>query len=79
MFLAKKTIKKRLADGRVGVYTRYVLAKAIWDKEERRQKQKYVGYVGTKPVLTLAKAKEICKAKGLKLEDLKKVKGLRIK
>lgn len=79
MFLGRKATKKKLADGRVREYKGYVLLKAVWDKRERRNKQKYVAYIGKSKTIPLAKAKEICKRKGLKLGDLKRVRGLRVK
>lgn len=78
MFLSRRKIKRRLADGRIKVYTFYQLLEAVWDKKERRNRQRYIAYVGKEPVLDFAKAKAICRRKKLKLEALKRVKGLKI-
>lgn len=79
MFLSYKVTKHRLKNGKVVGYKAYILAESYWDKKLKRPRQRYLAYVGKKPVMSLAKARGICKRKGIKLEDLKRVKGLRIK
>ncbi len=73
MFLAKtwKTVNGKR-------YPAWVLKKAVWDKDQKRQKQVYVAYVGTKKVLSWTKAQEICQDKGISLEELQHVKRLQI-
>ncbi len=56
----------------------YVLRGAYWDKEAKAQRQAYVAYLGVRPVLAESKARSICQAKGLTLDQLKTVKGLQI-
>ncbi len=41
--------------------------------------QVYVAYVGPKPVLTVAKAKRLAKRLGITLDELRRVRRLRIK
>jgi hypothetical protein len=73
MFLAKtwKTVNGKR-------YPAWVLKKAVWDKDQKRQKQVYVAYVGTNKVLSWAKAQEICQDKNLSWDELQQVKRLRI-
>ena len=73
MFLAKtwKTVNGKR-------YPAWVLKKAVWDKEQKRQKQVYVAYVGTTKVLSWDKAQEICQDKNLSMDELRQVKRLRI-
>ena len=59
-------------------YPRGVLKKSVWDKERKRQQQKYVAYIGTERKITWEKACEICREKGIELEELQSVKRLRI-
>jgi len=59
----------------------YVLREQFWERGKDgpgAMRQRYVAYVGKEPVLTLEKARRICREKGLKLEDLKRVRGLTI-
>lgn len=73
MFLAKvwKTVNGTRYPG-------WVLKKSVWDKDEKRQKQVYVGYIGANKQITLGKAKQLCRDKGLTLEELRQVKGLEV-
>lgn len=59
-------------------YPRWVLKKSIWNKEKKRQQQMYVAYVGKERKLTWEKACEICRAKGINIDDLRNVKRLQI-
>lgn len=70
-----KTIR-RFAKGQ---RTYFVLRANIWDKREKRQRTLYLGYLGVKPVLSLDRAKKIATKLGIGLEDLRRVRGLRIK
>ena len=56
----------------------WALKENYWDPEAKAQRQRHIAYIGKEPILTLAKAKAICEAKGLTLEQLQAVKGLRI-
>ncbi len=73
MFLAKtwKTVNGRR-------YPAWVLKKAVWDKDQKRQKQVYVAYVGTNKVLAWEKAQQICHDKNISWEELQAVKRLKI-
>lgn len=62
--------------GRGGKY--YVLKETTWDKKTKAQRQHYLCYLGAKKVLPLAKAKAICKKLGITLDELRKVRGLKI-
>jgi hypothetical protein len=55
-----------------------VLRQNVWDYQEKRQKTKYVAYLGVKPVLPLAKALKLARRLRLDLDDLKRVRGLKI-
>ncbi len=68
IFLAKS--------GRKSKY--YVLKANVWDKEARAQRQKYLAYIGTKPQISLEKAKQIAHKLGISLDDLRTVRRLRI-
>lgn len=70
-----KSYRKR-ADG--SKWTYYYLRDTVWDKKLKRQKNIYLAYLGTKRVITQAKARAICKKLGITLEELKKVKRLKI-
>lgn len=63
--------------GRGGKY--YVLKQTVWDKKTKAQRQHYVAYLGASKTITLAKARAIAKKLGISLDDLRKVRGLRIK
>ncbi len=63
-------------DGKI--YEFNVVRENFWDKKTKAMRQRYVCYLGKTKQLTLAKAKAICKAKQIKLDDLKAVKGLEI-
>ena len=73
MFLAKtwKTIRGKR-------YVSWSLKKGIWDKERKRYKQIYLAYVGKSKKITLEKAQEICTKLGIPLDEMRKVKRLRI-
>jgi len=74
MYLAKISVRR--ADGTKRFY--YVLRRTTWSKKEKRPIQRYLCYIGPKPSLTLEKARALCKKLKISLEDLRKVKGLKI-
>jgi len=74
MFLAKTV--RRTKSGDVRVY--YVLRTSYWDKALKRQRHKYLAYIGTKPVLTLAQARQLARRLGCTVDELRRVKRLRI-
>jgi hypothetical protein len=74
MYLAKVSVRR--ADGSKRFY--YVLRHTEWSKTERRPIQRYLGYIGPKPVITLEKAQALCQKLGIGLIDLQNVKGLQI-
>lgn len=74
IFVATGRYKKR--DGSYYVY--YVLREGYWDKRERRIKQRYVGYIGTRPVLSLSNARKLAQKAGITLDELRRVRGLTI-
>jgi hypothetical protein len=67
---------RNLASGKRLTY--HVLRQNVWDYREKRQKTKYVAYLGVKPVLPLSKAIKLARRLRLTLDDLKRVRGLRI-
>ena len=67
---------KRMASGKKLVY--YVLRINVWDPKEKRQKTRYVAYIGKLPVLTLERAQKLAKRLKISLDDLERIRGLRI-
>jgi len=64
---------------KVGKHTRsWILREIYWDKTIKAQRQRYICYIGTDPVLSHTKAEQICEEKGLKYDDLVAVNGLEI-
>lgn len=59
-------------------YAYWVLKETVWDKELKRNVQKYLAYIGRRPVLTLAKAQAICQKLGITLDELRRVRRLKI-
>lgn len=74
MFLAKNVWKGK--SGQKRYY--YVLRHSSWDKLKKRPKPRYFAYVGKNPVLTLDKALAICQKLGCSLEELRRIRNLRI-
>jgi hypothetical protein len=74
MFLAKNVRKSE--GGAQRAY--YVLRDSYWDKKLKRQRHRYLAYIGVKPVLTLAKARELAKKIGCSVDDLRRVRRLKI-
>jgi len=73
MFLAKTWSKR---NGKK--YEAWVLKSAIWDKETKRMKQKYLAYIGKTKSISLDKALQICEKLNISLDELKRVKRLRV-
>ena len=64
---------------------RYWVLKAVrWDKEEKRNRQVYIGYIGTTVRISEAKARELAEKASEKLgrpitvDDIRRVKRLRV-
>jgi len=76
MSLYISRVYRKLASGKKLVY--FVLRANVWDYAEKRQRTKYVSYLGKEPKLSLKRAREIAKRIGIKPEDLKRVRGLKI-
>jgi hypothetical protein len=74
MYLARISVRR--ADGTKRYY--FVLRHTEWSKRERRPIQRYLGYIGAKPVLGLKRAKALAKKAGIGLDELRRVNGLRI-
>jgi hypothetical protein len=74
MYLARISVRR--ADGTKRYY--FVLRHTEWSKRERRPIQRYLGYIGAKPVLSLKRAKALAKKLGITLDDLRAVRGLKI-
>jgi len=75
MYLAK-SFRKRVTKSKPWTY--YFLRDTVWDPKTKKRRNVYLAYVGTKPVLSLEKARKIAKKLGVKLEDLRRVRGLKI-
>lgn len=75
MYIAK-TFQRR-ADGSRREY--YIIRENYWDFEQKRQRTRYVAYLGRSKTLSLDRAKKIAKKLGIGLDDLRRVRGLKIK
>jgi hypothetical protein len=71
-----KSFRKRVTKKTPWVY--YFLRDTRWDPKTKKRRNIYLAYVGVRPVLTLKKARQIARKLGVTLEDLKRVRGLRI-
>ena len=69
---AAKTTK----DGRR--YPFWVIRASKYCKEIRATRTRYFAYVGTEPILSESKAKEICEKKGITMENLRNTNRLEI-
>lgn len=67
---------QRRADGSQRDY--YVLRENYWDFKQKRQRTRYVAYVGRTKTLSLAKARKLARKIGITLDELRRVRGLRI-
>jgi hypothetical protein len=74
IYLAK-TFQRR-ADGTKRDY--FMLRENYWDFKEKRQRTRYLSYIGPKPVLKESRAKALAKRLGVSVEDLRKVRRLKI-
>lgn len=74
IYLAK-TFQRR-ADGSRMEY--YILRENYWDFKQKRQRTRYLAYVGPKPVLPLEKARKLAKKLGVSLDELRRVRRLKI-
>jgi hypothetical protein len=76
LFLTKGSKKpKGKADT---THTFYVLRENRWDREAKAQRQRHVAYIGVTPEITQAKAERICREKGITMDQLRRVRRLRI-
>jgi len=79
MYLAKQVQRK----GR-RKYVYYVLRETLWDRKTGTSKQRYLIAVGPKRTITESRARELAQKiskkldRGVTVEDLKKVKRLRV-
>ena len=73
MFLARTW--KNIGDMR---YESWVLKKGVWDKARKRYKQVYLAYIGKSKKISAERAQEICLKLGITLDEMRKVKRLRI-
>lgn len=73
MFLAKNVRKSK-----TGKRAYYVLRDSYWDRKLKRQRHRYLAYLGVKPQLTEAKARQLAAKLGVALDDLRKVRRLKI-
>jgi len=67
---------KKLASGKRLIY--FVLRQNVWDYAEKRQRTKYIAYLGKCPVLTVEKARKLSEKLGIELEELARVRRLQI-
>lgn len=59
-------------------YAYWVLKETVWDKSLKRNVHRYLAYIGRRPVLTLEKARKIAEKLGVSLDDLRRVRRLKI-
>jgi predicted RecB family endonuclease len=59
-------------------YEYFVLKRNVWDRAIKAQRQEYVQSLGKRPVLSLKKARKLAKKLGIELEELQRVRGLKI-
>jgi hypothetical protein len=69
-------MKRNSPSGKLRVY--YFLRANVWDHKERRERTRYLAYLGKKPEIPLSRALVLCERLGIPLEKLKSVKGLKI-
>lgn len=74
MFLAKNMRKSKTGAKRAY----YVLRDSYWDRQLKRQRHRYLAYLGVKPQLSEAKARQLASKLGVALDDLRKVRRLKI-
>jgi len=59
-------------------YTYWVLKRTVWDKTLKRTRQQYICSIGRKRTITREQAQHISQEKGVPMEELERVKRLRI-
>jgi len=59
-------------------WTYYFLRETIWDAKTKKRRNVYLAYVGVKPILTEKKARQIASRLGCTIDELKRVRGLKI-
>ena len=78
--MAKRMVKRK--DGSYRIY--YELRANFWEKERGAVRQVYAGYLGSKPVISEAKAERLARqisqrlGREITVDDLRKVKRLKI-
>ncbi len=75
MYITRIAIQRR--SGKQWSYQ--VLHENAWDRQRKRPIQRYLGYIGTNPEITLEKAKALARCLHVDLDDLRKVRGLMIR
>jgi len=54
------------------------LRETYYDKRIKGVRQRYIGYLGRRAELPISKAERICRRRGLCMEQLRRVKGLKL-
>jgi hypothetical protein len=75
VYLAK-SFRKRVTKKTPWVY--YFLRDTRWDPKTKKRRNIYLAYVGVRPVLSEKKARQIARKLGVSLDELKRVRGLKI-
>jgi len=75
MYLAKSFRRRATKET---PWTYYFLRETIWDPKTKKRRNVYLAYVGVKPILTEKKARQIAKKIGCSVDELKRIRGLRI-
>jgi len=75
VYLAK-SFRKRATKKTPWVY--YFLRESVWNPRTSRPRHIYKAYIGPHPVLTLEKAQKIAEKIGCTIDELKRVRGLKI-
>jgi glycerol-3-phosphate dehydrogenase len=75
VYLAK-SFRKRVTKKTPWVY--YFLRDTRWDPKTKKRRNIYLAYVGVRPVLSEKKARQIARKLGVSLDDLRRVRGLKI-
>lgn len=52
------------------------IKETFWDKQIKKTRQRFIGYLGKEPTLTESKAQKICEKRGITMEQLRKVNRL---
>jgi len=59
-------------------WTYYFLRETRWDPKTKKRRNIYLAYIGPHPVISEKKAKRIAKKVGCTIDDLRRIRGLRI-